>query len=221
MIKSILLDLPTYVMSSFLLSLEIYENLASAIAQFWWSSNPPKRGIHLAKWEKLCLPREEGGIGFRMIHEFNLDLLAKQLWRLVQYLDSLVARVLRGRCYIMSSPLRVNSVSSLSYVWTSISAARKLLLLGIIQKIHSGYEVKVWEDPWIPTTPARSPRPIAPILHPNIRVSNLINQESNEWNVGLLEDYVSPADISFIRSLAISSTHRRDKFCWNYTRNGQ
>ncbi|XP_033129360.1 uncharacterized protein LOC117126082 [Brassica rapa] len=63
LIKSILLALPTYVMSSFLLPLEICENLASAIAQFWWSSNPPKRGIHWAKWEKMCAPREEGGIG--------------------------------------------------------------------------------------------------------------------------------------------------------------
>ena len=49
LIKSILLALPNYVMSTFLLSLEICENLAKAIAQFWWSSNPPKRGIHWAK----------------------------------------------------------------------------------------------------------------------------------------------------------------------------
>ncbi|XP_018473859.1 uncharacterized protein LOC108845090 [Raphanus sativus] len=147
LIKSILLALPTYVMSTFLLPLEICENLASAIAQFWWSSNPPKRGIHWSKWEKVCLPREEGGIGFRMIHEFNLALLAKQLW--------------------------------------SISAGRKLLLLGIRQKIHSGYE------------------------------------ELKEWDVDLQEQYVSPADIPLIRSLAISITHRPDTFCWNFTRNGQ
>ena len=68
-IKSILLALPTYVMSSFLLPLEKCEKFTSTIAQFWWSS----------KWEKMSLPREEGGIGFRMIHEFNLALLAKQL----------------------------------------------------------------------------------------------------------------------------------------------
>ncbi|KAG2251996.1 hypothetical protein Bca52824_082132 [Brassica carinata] len=53
LIKSILLALPTYVMSSFLLPLKICENLASAIAQFWWSSNPPKKGIHWEKWEKI------------------------------------------------------------------------------------------------------------------------------------------------------------------------
>ncbi|XP_048620086.1 uncharacterized protein LOC125590530 [Brassica napus] len=221
LIKSILLALPTYVMSTFLLPLEICENLASAIAQFWWSSNPPKRGIHWAKWDKVCLSREEGGIGFRMIHEFNLALLAKQLWRLVQFPDSLVARVPRGRYYRLSSPLRVNAATGPSYVWTSISAARNLLLLGIRQKIHSGYEVKVWEDPWIPTNPARPAAPMAPVMHPNMRVSDLINQESKDWDVGLLENYVHPDDIPFIRSLVISSTHRRDSYCWNFTRNGQ
>ncbi|KAG5400627.1 hypothetical protein IGI04_015234, partial [Brassica rapa subsp. trilocularis] len=41
------------------------------------------------------------------------------------------------------------------------------------------------------------------------------------WDVRLLEDYVSPANIPFIRSLAISSAHHRDTFCWSYTKNGQ
>ena len=57
LIKSFLLALPTYVMSSFLFTLELCEKLASAIVQFWWSSNPPKRGIHWAKWENISLPR--------------------------------------------------------------------------------------------------------------------------------------------------------------------
>ena len=93
------------------------------------------------------------------------------------------------------------------------------ILKWIRHKIHSGYEVKVWEDLWIPTTPARSAIPVAPVMHPNLRVSGLINQVLKDWDVGLLENYVD--DIPLIRSLAISSTHRRDTFCWNYTRNGQ
>ena len=60
-------------------------------------------------------------------------------------------------------------------MWTSISAARKLLLLGIRQEIHPGYEVKVWEVQWIPTTPARPTIPLILVLYPNMRVSDLIN----------------------------------------------
>ena len=53
-----------------------------------------------------------------------------------------------------------------------------------------------------------------------MRVTDLINKESKEWDVGLLEDYVASEDIPFIRSLAISSAHRRDTFYWNHTNNG-
>ena len=76
----------------------------------------------------------------------------------------------------------------------------------IRQKIHSGYEVKVWEDPWVPTTPARPAIPIAPVMHPNMRVIDIINQVSKEWDIGLLENYVSLEDIPLIRSLAAGTT---------------
>ena len=51
---------------------------------------------------------------------------------------------LEGKILQIEYPLSVNSAGSPSYVWTSISATRKFLLLGIRQKIHSGYEVNVW-----------------------------------------------------------------------------
>ena len=70
-------------------------------------------------------------------------------------------------------------------------------------------------------TPARPATPVASVMHPNMRVSDLINQESKEWDVRLLHDYVHPDDIPLIRSMAISSTHRCDTFCWNYMRNDQ
>lgn len=64
--------------------------------KFFLCSNPPKRGSHWKKWEKLYLPREERVICFRMIHEINLAHLPKQLWRLFHYPDSLLALVLHG-----------------------------------------------------------------------------------------------------------------------------
>ncbi|KAF2532935.1 hypothetical protein F2Q70_00030914 [Brassica cretica] len=82
--------------------------------------------------------------------------------------DSLVARVLKGKYYRLSSPLRIVAVDNSSYVWTSISAEKKLLLLGIRSKVHSGYEINVWQDPWIPSTPARPARPRAPVVNPKM-----------------------------------------------------
>ena len=52
-------------------------------------------------------------------------------------------------------------------------------------------------------------------------VSNLINFESKEWDDQILAQYVDQEDIQLIMSLAISTTHRRDFFCWSNTKNGQ
>lgn len=52
------------------------------------------------------LSGEKRGIGFRIIHKFNLSLLAKQSQRLVQFSHFLVVRVLRGKYYRLNSPYR-------------------------------------------------------------------------------------------------------------------
>ena len=76
---------------------------------------PPKCGIHLEKGEKMYLSAEEGGIGFRMIHEFNLAFLAKQLWCIIQFRDSLLVHVLRGKYYRLSLPLQAIDIDTPSY----------------------------------------------------------------------------------------------------------
>lgn len=73
-----------------------------------------------------------------MLHKFSLALPTKQLWRLIQFSNSLVTSVLRGKYYRMNSFLRIVSMDNLFYVSMSIIATRKLLLLGIKSKVHSG-----------------------------------------------------------------------------------
>ena len=153
--------------------------------------------------------------------EFNLALLAEQLWRLVQFSDSLVARVLRRKYYRLSLPLQTSAVDYPNVCMDEYYSCEEAITFGIRSKVHSGYEMKVWKDPWIPSRPARPARSRVPVVHPKMTVSSLINFETREWDARLLEQYIDQEDISMIQSLAISPTHRRDTFCWSYTKNGQ
>jgi len=55
--------------------------------------------MHWLSWEKLTVPKYKGGLVFRDIHTFNLAMLAKQAWRLVQNPTSLCAQVMQARYY--------------------------------------------------------------------------------------------------------------------------
>ncbi|XP_019085522.1 PREDICTED: uncharacterized protein LOC109126438 [Camelina sativa] len=127
MIKSVATAVPTFVMSCFRLPKTVTRKLTSAISNYWWSSSGQSRGLHWVAWDKLCLDKKEGGLGFRGLDDFNTALLAKQLWRLISVLDSLFARVFKGRYYRHSDPLDPIRSYSPSYGWRSIISARSLV----------------------------------------------------------------------------------------------
>ncbi|XP_013589564.1 PREDICTED: uncharacterized mitochondrial protein AtMg00310-like [Brassica oleracea var. oleracea] len=117
--------------------------MSSAIARFWWSAKQNNRGLHWIAWDKICVPKTEGGLGFRDLKSFDLTLLAKQMWRLVQHPSSLLAKVLKGRYFRNSNPIDVEKASNHSYVWRSLMAAKPLLKSGLRKSIGSGYNTRV------------------------------------------------------------------------------
>ncbi|CAA7045433.1 unnamed protein product [Microthlaspi erraticum] len=97
--------LPTYTMSCFLLPKKLCKQIAGVMADFWWKNSKENMGIHWKAWEKLCHPKEVGGLGFKDIESFNVALLGKQLWRMITCKDTLMARVFNIRYFQKSDPL--------------------------------------------------------------------------------------------------------------------
>lgn len=79
----------------------------------------------------LCVPKEHGGLGFRDLHAFNLALLAKQGWRILENPSSLIAPIYKARYFPQSSFWEAQDPVFPSYSWCNIWATRDLLLQGM------------------------------------------------------------------------------------------
>lgn len=76
------------------------------MAKFSLGSKGENKKIHWLSWDKISEKKHNGGLGFKDLRCYNLALLAKQGWRLLNGGDSLLRRVLKTKYYPRSSILK-------------------------------------------------------------------------------------------------------------------
>ena len=103
MIQAIGQAIPLYAMNCFMLPKGFLYDLNMMLVGFWWGDIGIKRKIHWKKWDLLCQSKLDGGLGFKDLECFNLALLAKQWWRLIQNDKSLCYKVLKARYFPYTS----------------------------------------------------------------------------------------------------------------------
>lgn len=153
LVKAVLMVLPSYAMSCFRLPKTLTKQLSAEIAKFWWGSKEGECKIHWVNWKKLSRCKGKGGMGFRDLETFNKALLAKQGWKLVSGAPSLFRRLFKRKYFPHTSFWRANVSNQASWAWKSIAWARDLLCKGWRWQVHSGKDIRVWEDPWLPKKP--------------------------------------------------------------------
>jgi hypothetical protein len=147
MIKAVAQAIPTYVMSVFKLPASLCHELTQLIRQFWWGEDSENRKVYLMAWDKLLMSKGMGGIGFRDLGLFNQALLARQAWRLIQYPDSLCARLLRSKYYPRGEIIDTIFIGDASPTWRGVEHGLELLKKGIIWRVGKGTKNSDMEGP--------------------------------------------------------------------------
>ena len=119
LIKAVAQSIPTYSMGVFQLPKKLCDELDSMCAKFWWGQVGDERKIHWKSWSKLTEAKKVGGMGFRDLRTFNLAMLAKQGWRLIQEQESLMSRCFKAKFFPRTHFLAATDSPASSYVWKS------------------------------------------------------------------------------------------------------
>ena len=89
LINSVLNALPIYLLSFFKIPQKVAHRLVALQRNFLWGGDKDYKKIPWVKWEVICLPKEEGGLGIKEISKFNEALLGKWIWALASDLQQL------------------------------------------------------------------------------------------------------------------------------------
>ncbi|KAA3465981.1 reverse transcriptase [Gossypium australe] len=83
------------------------------LRHLWWACKKKGRGWAMLEWVNFCLPKGMGGIGFRDLRLFNLELLGRQ--------------VLSSKYFPNGNIFHPKKVDKPSYAWSSIITTTKAL----------------------------------------------------------------------------------------------
>ena len=118
--------------------------------RFWWGSKKESRKIHWCSWDRLCVSKYNGGMGFRDLSVFNRALIAKQCWLLVSNPNSLAVRVLKNYYFHASSFLNAKDSCSGSLIWKNFLWGHNILVSGSRWRIGTSSSIYIYDNKWIP-----------------------------------------------------------------------
>ena len=96
LINSVLSCLPLFMMSFFEIPRDVLKKLDYLRSRFFWQADNNKKKYRLARWNILCQPKDQGGLGIVDLSIKNVCLLSKWLYRLLNE-DGVWQRMLRNK----------------------------------------------------------------------------------------------------------------------------
>ncbi|XP_074378200.1 uncharacterized protein LOC141719725 [Apium graveolens] len=120
-------SIPNFWMNLLLIPGEVFEKIERSMNTFWWGNGGTGRGIKWMARERMCTIKEDGGLWIKSLKSFNITMLAKQGWRLLNNVNPLVTSMIKAKYFPDSDFLDAKSGVNPSYMWRSIMEAQNAI----------------------------------------------------------------------------------------------
>ncbi|XP_074352485.1 putative mitochondrial protein AtMg00310 [Apium graveolens] len=143
LLKTAAQTIPNFWMNLFLIPNEVCESMEVQINGYWWGHGQNNKGIRWKNWDKLCVMKEAGRLGFKKLRNFNISMLAKQAWLLINNDNPLVTTCMKAKYIPGRDFLTAKLGANPSYMWRSILAAQEVVKRGCRRRICDGKQTEI------------------------------------------------------------------------------
>jgi hypothetical protein len=159
LINSCLSSIPMYMMGLYLLPAQTHHKMDAIRARFFWEGLEGKKKYHMLRWEALCRPREDGGLGFVNTKMMNEALLCKWIYKLESGNNSPCCELLRRKYLANGGGFFQSKAEGSSQFWRGLHEVKKWMDLGSSYVVGCGEAVRFWDDVWLGDVPLRTQFP--------------------------------------------------------------
>jgi hypothetical protein len=190
LVNAVLSAIPIFYLSFLKMPAKVWKEVVKIQRKFLWGGLSKKNKTCWVKWEDVCKPKKEGGLGVRDLRLVNASLLAKWRWKLLcnnndMWKDVVIAKYGRE---VMGKPYQGLDVypRHSSRWWMDICNLDKdngWFFSAVERKIGRGDETKFWEELWVGNQPLcdRFPRLYSISIQREVMVSNMGSWIDNAW----------------------------------------
>lgn len=123
-------------------------------SNFLWQGAEGRFRYHMAKWEMVSRPKDQGGLSIIHTRTMNDCLLVKWIWKILQEPKDLWFKLLKAKymdgCNFFSAPSRGSS-----QFWKGLHKVKHLFKWGALFQVKNGLNCHFWQDYWVLSVPLR------------------------------------------------------------------
>jgi mannosylglycoprotein endo-beta-mannosidase len=156
LINAVLNVIPIFYLSYMKMPLKVWKELVKIQRTFLWAGLAKTNKTCWVRWDVICRPKKEGGLGIKDLRLVNMSLLAKWRWRLLMGEDDAWKSVVKakyGSSAIGKAELDVSTFGNgCSHWWRDLCNLDKgvnWFTQVVTKKVGRGNSTLFWKDIWV------------------------------------------------------------------------
>jgi hypothetical protein len=162
LLNAVLNAIPIFYLSFMKIPVSVWKKIRRIQRDFLWGCQGDRKKINWIKWDTICLPKNNGGLGVRDVRVVNISLLTKWRWRLLHEDNAVWKEVVKskyGSGVVGSTVLGDENRPWFASLWwkdiCSIGSnfSQNWFSQGVVRKLGNGVNTRFWRDTWVGEIP--------------------------------------------------------------------